>query len=123
MFHTTTERRSRRSQAPEEALHHLLTVQRDRGELDAIALVDCDGLLLAFDGPREECEELAAYAPMLARGLPVAIEPSRLRGVRVHAFLAGPTELVLILRGGATESLAASLALHSMQSVTRILAS
>jgi hypothetical protein len=115
------ERRVERSTDLDLALTLLLRAQRERGELEAIVLATADGVLVASDGPREDCEELAAYAPLLARGQRFAIESRRLRGVTVHAFLVGRQELVLAIRGGNENALTSALALASMQGATRIL--
>jgi hypothetical protein len=115
------DRRVERSNALDNALEFLLRKQRERGEFDLIVLATADGLMIASDGPREQCEELAAYAPLLARGRALAIDARRLRGVRIHAFAVGRQDLVLALRGGSSEAVAAALALASIQGATRIL--
>lgn len=115
------ERRVERSTSLDSSLELLLRAQRARGELDLIVLATADGVVVACDGPREECEELAAYAPLLARGRMLAIDAKRLRGLAVHSFVVGRQELVLVIRGGSNDALVASLALASMQGATRIL--
>ena len=115
------ERRVDRSSRLDEALTRLLRVQRERGELDLIVLATTEGLVVAYDGPRADCEELAAYAPLVARGRALAVDPRRLQGVTVHTFLAGRQELVLAIRGGVRADVTSALALSSMQGATRIL--
>jgi hypothetical protein len=115
------DRRVERSESANAALQLVLRSHRERGEFDLIFLTNEDGLLLASDGPRTLCEELAAYAPMLARGRTLAIDLRRVRGVSIHAFRVGRQELILGLRGGIDERLTAALALRSIQATTRIL--
>lgn len=62
------DRRLRRSDDPLVALHYQLTSTRARGELDAIVLADTSGVVVAGAGSWPVCEELAAYAPLLADG-------------------------------------------------------
>ncbi len=115
------DRRSERSSHLESALQLLLRSQRQRGELDLIVLATYDGLVIAHDGPRNLCEEIAAYAPLLARGAPVAIDPRRIRGLSVHPFMAGRQELLLATRGGVDAVAVDTLALQSIRGATRIL--
>lgn len=60
------ERRKRRSSDPIIALHYQLSSIRSEVGLDALVLVDDAGCLVAGAGAWPVCEELAAYAPMLA---------------------------------------------------------
>lgn len=120
---TLLDRREARSTDLDKALQLLLRTQRQRGELDAIALGTREGELVAWDGPRTQCEELAAYAPLIARGMALNVAPQRLRDVRVHAFLVGRQELLLALRSARpAPELLSALALASMKGATRILA-
>lgn len=115
------ERRVERSGSLDNALELLLRTQRARGEMDLMVLATADGVIVASDGPSEVCEELAAYAPLLARGLALTIDSKRLRGVSVHAFMVGRQEMVLATRGGVDDRLTSALALASIQGATRIL--
>ncbi len=117
------ERRVERSSHLESALQLLLRAQRQRGELELIVLATAEGELVAHDGPLNLSEEIAAYAPLLARGVPVAIDPRRIRGVTVHSFMVGRQELVLAIRGygGSCSDLTSALALASIQGASRIL--
>ncbi|MEI8257769.1 MAG: hypothetical protein WCJ30_18995 [Deltaproteobacteria bacterium] len=115
------DRRSERSGQLEGALHLLLRSQRQRGELDLIVLATYEGLVIAHDGPQNLCEEIAAYAPLLARGAPVAIDPKRIRGLSVHAFMVGRQELLLATRGGTDTGVTDTLAMASIKGATRIL--
>lgn len=62
------ERRQRRSSDPLVALHYQLSTTRARAELDAIVVADASGVVVAGAGSWPVCEELAAYAPLLAEG-------------------------------------------------------
>lgn len=115
------DRRVERSTNLDTALTLLLRAQRTRGDLDAIVLTTADGVVVAYDGPVEDCEELAAYAPLLCRGQHLAIDARRLRAVTVHTFKVGRQDLVLTIRGGHEPSRIATLAHASMQGARRIL--
>jgi hypothetical protein len=65
---STDERRRRRSSDPLVALHYQLSTSRTRAELDAIVVADASGVVVAGAGSWPVCEELAAYAPLLAEG-------------------------------------------------------
>lgn len=65
---SSDERRRRRSTDPLVALHYQLSTTRTRGELDAIVIADASGVVVAGAGSWPICEELAAYAPLLAEG-------------------------------------------------------
>jgi len=60
------ERRRRRSNDPLVALHYQLASARQEGCLDAIVVADDGGLVVAAAGSWAVCEELAAYAPLIA---------------------------------------------------------
>jgi hypothetical protein len=62
------DRRRRRSSDPLVALHYQLSSTRTRGDLDAIVVADPSGVVVAGAGSWPVCEELAAYAPLLADG-------------------------------------------------------
>ena len=62
------DRRRRRSSDPLVALHYQLSSARVRGDLDAIVVADPSGVVVAGAGSWPTCEELAAYAPLLADG-------------------------------------------------------
>jgi hypothetical protein len=59
------ERRTSRSSDPLIALSRLLESTRARARLPALAVADSSGLLVAGAGAYQDCEELAAYAPLL----------------------------------------------------------
>ena len=60
------DRRRRRSDDPITALHYQLSHTRAEAGLDVVVLVDDTGCLVAGAGAWPACEELAAYAPLLA---------------------------------------------------------
>jgi hypothetical protein len=68
----TTERRRNRSDDPLVALHYQLTQTRREQDLDAIVVADPCGIVVAGAGAWAACEELAAYAPLFASGVPLA---------------------------------------------------
>ncbi|HEY6461988.1 MAG TPA: hypothetical protein VIY73_17600, partial [Polyangiaceae bacterium] len=63
------DRRRKRSQDPLVALHYALAHARQEGRLDAIVVADDAGVVVAGAGSWATCEELAAYAPILAQGV------------------------------------------------------
>jgi len=63
----TLERRRHRSDDALSALTRLLEAARARAGLDALAVADTAGLLVAGAGASQTCEELAAWAPVVAR--------------------------------------------------------
>lgn len=80
-----SERRRRRSEDPITALHYQLATTRAEAHLEAVVLVDDSGCLVAGAGAWPACEELAAYAPLLAN--PGAIESAAV-GTRIAALSA-----------------------------------
>ncbi len=99
------ERRRRRSADPLVALHYQLSETRSRGELDAIVVADASGVVVAGAGSWPVCEELAAYAPLLAEGawasmtdsVSSRVETLR-RDVEVRALVIGGQEVLLCAR-------------------------
>jgi hypothetical protein len=65
----TEERRRKRSDDPLVALHYQLAHARQEGRLEAIVVADDSGVVVAGAGAWAHCEELAAYAPLLAHGV------------------------------------------------------
>lgn len=79
-----SERRVQRSTNPAEALLCWLEASRVRGRLKNLALADDLGILVSGSGPPRECDELAAWAPIvLLRGERGAV---RLTGVKLPGF-------------------------------------
>jgi len=60
------DRRRNRSIDPLIALHYQLAHTRKGAELDAVVVADSSGVVVAGAGSWAACEELAAYAPILA---------------------------------------------------------
>ena len=100
------ERRSRRSDDTITALHYQLSFTRREADLEAVVLVDDSGCLVAGAGAWPVCEELAAYAPLLANpgaigNAAVSSRVSSLRGdVEVQAIRVDGAEVLLCGCGG-----------------------
>jgi hypothetical protein len=120
-MHKGLERRARRSEQHGLALRYQLETTRERGELSAVALTDCDGLLLACAGDSDVCKELGAAAPLIARGAKVAFETSWTSKdeiiVRAIDCFGEPLFLAMLGGGMAREALLA----HSARGIQRIL--
>jgi hypothetical protein len=123
MHSRVIERRGRRSQEHCTALRYQLESTRERGRIAALALTDGDGLLLAWAGESDVCEELGAAAPLIARGAPVALDActATAEEVIVRAIDCFGEALFLASIGGgmAREALLA----HSARGIQRILTS
>lgn len=78
------DRRRKRSADPLVALHYALTHARSEGNLDAIVVADDAGVVVAGAGSWAVCEELAAYAPLLAQGVWSEPGASSSRSSRMH---------------------------------------
>ena len=63
-----SDRRQRRSADPLVALHYQLSSIRHEAQLETLVVADPSGLVVAGAGAWPACEELAAYAPLLADG-------------------------------------------------------
>lgn len=99
------DRRRRRSADPLVALHYQLTETRSHGELDAIVVADVSGVVVAGAGSWPLCEELAAYAPLLADGTWATMTDSvtsrvdsMRRDVQVRSLVVGGQEVLLCAR-------------------------
>lgn len=80
-----TERRKKRSHDPLVALHYQLAHAKNDAQLEAIVLADTSGVVVAGAGSWVVCEELAAYAPILATAKADTSEmtlPSRMESLR-----------------------------------------
>lgn len=102
------ERRIRRSDDPMTALHYQLAFARDEADLEAIVLADSSGCLVAGAGAWPTCEELAAYAPLIAMGADVpassrVAEIAETSGAR--SFSIDGSEVILCIRGAADDDL------------------
>lgn len=94
---SAAERRRRRSDDTITALHYQLQSTRGEAGLDALVLVDDSGCLVAGVGSWPVCEELAAFAPLLAH--PTAIRDAGL-GTRLAALSSHVELLRLAVDGG-----------------------
>ena len=103
------DRRTRRSEDIITALHYQLSATRRMAELDAVVLVDDSGCLVAGAGAWPICEELAAYAPLLAHPWKIGNAIVGSRGARlkcdveVHAIEIDGCEVILCGSGGSAE--------------------
>lgn len=100
------DRRRRRSVDPLVALHYQLAHARAEGAQDAIVVADASGVVVAGAGSWAACEELAAYAPLLASGGSVpSADASRISVLRgetaVTSFEVDNQEVLVCVRGGA----------------------
>ena len=116
-----SERRTRRSEHHDLALRYQLESTRTRGRMSALALTDNSGLLLAWAGEDQVCEELGAVAPMIVQGWPPELERGTLSrdDISVRAIECFGEQLYLASLGGgvAREALLA----HSARGIHRIL--
>jgi hypothetical protein len=100
------ERRRKRSPDPLIALHYQLAYARQDGRLDAIVVADPSGVMVAGAGSWATCEELAAYAPLLADSPDVmnATTASRVetlrRQVDVRRLRVDGQDVLVCARGG-----------------------
>lgn len=118
------DRRLRRSDDPLVALHFQLTHARHEAALDTVVVADGAGLVVAGAGSWAACEELAAFAPLLASGQPVGaarVEALRAR-VSVRAIdVAGDRLLLCSTRNEAAPSGHEAVLARAASGVSRIL--
>jgi hypothetical protein len=124
-----SERRRRRSDDPLVALHYQLAHARLEGQLEAIVVADDSGVVVAGAGAWATCEELAAYAPILAQGQwtePGLDDTSRvaeLRGqVDVQPVDVDGQRVLLCVRGGLRDSTAVGRAAAGVARILRVAA-
>jgi len=91
------DRRSQRSADQHLALRYQLEHTRKSGGLEAIALADADGLLVASAGEDTLCAELSALAPLVGRSS-VAMGVGRALATRPLCALG--ESLFLVAQGG-----------------------
>ena len=103
------DRRRKRSADPLIALHYQLSHARQDGSLDTIVVADPSGVVVAGAGSWAACEELAAYAPLLAQGVGEADGPvgSRIASMRHevevrHLKISGQEVLLCVRTATAT---------------------
>ena len=119
------DRRRQRSNDPLVALHYQLAQAGREGKVDAMVVADDSGVLVAGAGPWASCEELAAYAPLLAQwcepGLGSYGNLGELRtNVDVQRVETDGQSVFLCARGGWMRAMAME---RAAQGVARILAS
>jgi len=72
------ERRRDRTEEALSALSRLLDAARKRSGIEALAIAEPGGFLLAGAGPARLCDEMAAFAPLATRPAANDAVPSRL---------------------------------------------
>ena len=128
----THERRTQRSNNQQTALRYQLDTTRSRARLEAIALADATGLLVAWSGDEALCEEMAAMAPIAAsRSQAAPALTTTPEGTQVAAAPPHATSLVLrriecfgqplYLAGLGGSSSREAVLSHSAQGIHRIL--
>lgn len=122
------DRRQKRSDDPLVALHYQLAHARSRGALDAIVVADAAGVVVAGAGSWAACEELAAYAPLLASARPAGdANGSRVDVLRRDTAVTrvewggDDVELLVCARGGAAGRGRDVTLAEAMSGVARIL--
>jgi hypothetical protein len=124
------DRRRRRSVDPLIALHYQLSHARWRGELDTIVVADASGVVVAGAGSWAACEELAAYAPLLARpsseGGAAALagaDESRVetlrREVAITSLEVDDQEVLVCVRGGEAPAQSLKEAVFGVERILR----
>ncbi len=120
MFDPQQDRRQARSDNTQVALTRLLEAARRSAELEALALGDELGLLMAGAGAAELCDELAAFAPLFGCAANTEL-PRNVgalgRGTEVRRLAVDGCELFVCGRG---QNLDAALA-HALAGCARIL--
>jgi len=119
------DRRRTRSEDPLVALHYQLAHARQEGRLEAIVVADDAGVVVAGAGSWAICEELAAYAPLLAQGVwhePGMGRTSRVAELRTEVDVQPVTfegqTVLLCARGGMMRAMAME---RAAEGVARIL--
>jgi hypothetical protein len=103
--HVSHDRRQARSENTQVALTRLLEAARHSADLEALALGDELGLLMAGAGAAELCDELAAVAPLFASPsveLPHCLDVLG-AGTEVRRLAVDGSELFICGRGGNLE--------------------
>jgi hypothetical protein len=112
MFDPKQDRRQARSENTQVALTRLLEAARHAAALDALALGDELGLLVAGAGAAELCDELAAVAPLFgsqSTSLPTHLSVLG-RGTEVRRLAIDGCEMFISGRGAGLESALGSIA-------------
>jgi hypothetical protein len=120
-----TERRRRRSRQLKQALLFQLDACREEG-LEAMVLADEDGMCVAASGGAPVCEEIAAYASLVARKVGefagVIMHEQDHWDVHLQRIEAGGGTMLLCAVGGQAAARAREVQ-RSAGAVARILAS
>lgn len=114
----STERRNRRSNSTPTALQWLLEAQASRGALASAVIASDEGLVVAAVG--SDTDMIAALAPMIADGKPLASIDRSLGDISVRSFMVQDQRMHIALRGG-DHSQHSALATLGMQGAERIL--
>jgi hypothetical protein len=118
MSSSASDRRTRRSQSHTTALRFQLESTMQKGRMDALALVDQRGLLVAWAGKDDVCEELGALAPAVAQRTSKQTEPTKDdMAVRAIDWFGEPMYLAALGGGVARDALLS----HSAKGIHRIL--
>ncbi len=112
------ERRRRRSPDPLVALHYQLSSTRREGSLDTVVLADGSGVVVAGAGSWAACEELAAFAPLIARGETFGMDGVTIRSVNIDG-----DRVLLCARGPASDDARDVAMKRAEDGVSRILSS
>jgi hypothetical protein len=118
MEKTSVERRKRRSSNCAEALALLLESTREQARLASLVLSDRTGILVAGAGPAHECDELAAWAPVLLsarESAPQGLFGVRVRGLDAYLCAAGAGGSPLSLLSEAAEGCARILGVRRVE--------
>jgi len=120
------DRRRQRSDDPLVALHYQLANVRREAELEAIVVADDSGVVVAGAGAWAMCEELAAYAPILAEGLwnePGLGSDSPLGALQANVDITAVDvrghSVLLCARGGWRRALAMSKAARGVERILK----
>jgi hypothetical protein len=102
------DRRQNRTESTLEALSRLVEASRRRSGVQAVAVADRAGLLLAGAGAHQLCEELAAWAPLMGRGADNDIIPSCLDSfegrMRLRRLSVDGIEIVVSFSGSGADT-------------------
>lgn len=116
---TRLERRKHRSANYADALVLLLESIRERANLRSVALSDRTGILVAGAGPAGECDELAAWAPLLTSDDARAEGPFgvKVQGLDAYLCAAGGDSHALSALSEAAEGCARILGVRALETL------
>lgn len=114
------DRRACRSNEDGTALRYQLESTLKRGRMEAVALADTSGILLAWAGEQPVCAEIGALAPLVARGAPARvgaeIDAEEMSVRAIDCF--GQSLFLASIGGGVARD---ALLAHSARGIQRIL--